>query len=60
MAVLLEKYNTFPEARPSFFNCRRIAINGVIPAPPAMKYPGPLYSMAPQTSRRINSSPATS
>jgi hypothetical protein len=35
----------------------RIAMNGVTPAPPAMNTPSPLYSIAPQTSRMISSSP---
>ena len=32
-------------------------MKGVMPAPPAKKIPGPLYSMAPHTSLTINSSP---
>jgi len=54
--VLLEKNNVLPINLSSLLNCLRIEMNGVIPAPPAIKYPGPLYSIAPHTSRIMSSS----
>jgi hypothetical protein len=37
-----------------------MAMKGVRPAPPAMKQPVPLYSIAPQASSMISRSPAVS
>ena len=33
-----------------FLRCLKIAMNGVMPAPPAMNVPSPLYSIAPHGS----------
>ena len=41
LRVLFENISLFPSSLPSFFNCLKIAMKGVIPAPPAIKVPFP-------------------
>jgi len=59
LSVLFEKIRVFPCREEDFLRLRRIEMKGVIPAPPAMKTPGPLYLIAPKTSEIINSSEGT-
>ncbi len=57
-SVLLEKISLFSLIFLSSCNFLKIAIKGVIPAPPAIKIPSPLYSIVPKTSFIFNFSPA--